>query len=308
MSKFLCKCLGDGVGGWSSAGWRCRKSNRVAPIPQAHRFILGTWNLEQLNSKHVTKLHNIADTILESEAHLVAVQEVSDQQSLGTLCSLLGTSWSFVTHRRPLNTSRPFEYGAFIYKKGRVNPVGTYASTFDHETMHMYVGKHKLMQRSPFMCRFVIDDQSDIVVVSIHAKAKTSQCGPVRDIYALWDVVERWHHKGDRVFIVGDFNTRSDDTAAFCKLRYYGGYRPVLEDPMTHTNVLNTEQYDNIWSTQPANSRDVCVWRHTIPVAYDRTTYPNHCLITAKFDVFRASKARVEKAQPLDEHYKMFSG
>jgi endonuclease/exonuclease/phosphatase family metal-dependent hydrolase len=306
MNRLLFKCFGCGGPRWSNGGgWKWRKRNQIAPLPQSSRFILGTWNLEQLNCKHAVKLGNIAETILESEAHLVAVQEVSDQKSLDTLCSKLGTSWSYITHRRPLNTSRPYEYGSFVYHMDRVKPLGMYASTFDHETMHMYVGKHKLMQRSPFMCKFMVDGNTEIVIVSVHAKAKTTQCGPVRDIYALWDIVSRWHMNGERVFIVGDFNTGSDDISAFCRLRHHGGYVPALEDPRINTNVIDTQQYDNIWSTQRVAGGDVCVYRHAIPQPYDRTTYPNHCLVTATFDI-SSSKHVGKQTIPLYENLRLF--
>lgn len=252
--------------------------SQVVPTPFA-RINVGTWNVEHLTQKHQKKLQNLCATILASRISLLAIQEVCDRGALKSICEILGPHWVSITHDHPINAKAPYEYGGFIYDSRSVTPVGPCVS-FDEHAMRTFVGKHRLFQRSPIAARFrCCNTNIMITLVSLHAKARDHHTGPVRDIYALWDVIQCLNQSSSvPVIVLGDFNTSANDLAAFSRWTK-NKYVPALPGHVP-TNTKGTQQYDNIWfHVDHVSVLDTHAW--PIPSHSERTAYSNHRLVTS---------------------------
>lgn len=208
-----------------------------------------TWNIANLGrSKSQAEIALIADVIVESEADVVAVQEVVASEMgpeavdrVGAALEARGGRWNWSVSNR--TSGRPTaERFAFFWRPDRALPQGSFwleptlASTFDRE---------------PFMGRFALRHGRDepILVAAFHAPPTSRD--PEREL-TLLPALHRTYPDDDLV-LVGDFNLDAQ-RSPFDGLRdagfdhaLRGGARTTLKAVESPSGEHLASAYDNVF-------------------------------------------------------------
>jgi len=268
----------------------------IAPEPIVCK--IGTFNCKNLSVNDTQRILYIASTILTSKADIVAIQEISNVNSIDMLISELGHEWCGAIEKKPINTSKVKEYMGFVYRKSDIAFIGSH--TFSDDDFKIYVGANgRIMKRSPVYAKFCVNSTADIVIISYHTDPKD----PIHDCTLIKKNIAaiQTTNKNENIIVLGDFNTDCGNKYAFGKLSKLG-YIPSLSSK-TPTNYNGHEQYDNIWY-HPAYCRLIekaHVFRECIPEGATIYTYSDHLLVAGRYAILKIGTSQTFNAPDMVE-------
>lgn len=248
---------------------------------------IGSWNMKQFTTKNKLKISNIIQNISEVNPDILAMQEIQDIEAVKIVVENLGSEWDFISHKTPTWKAKNFQdYHAFIFKKSIAQPLGCFSH--DNDRDKYYIGNNGLFHKSPVYCSFLIKDQCNITIVSVHTKSDV----PMRDIQNLKycvKAIKKTNKNLEKMIVLGDFNAPVD-SIGFERLIGKGKYnfKPVLDSGI-NTNLIDTSQYDNILYNKHISKVSSNVSRPE-----DRTveTHSDHCLVYAELQILNNSPIR----------------
>lgn len=244
---------------------------------------IGTFNCKNLTITNIIKIKEIANIIRQSNIEIVAIQEINNLDALKLIIDELGSEYNEIHCNTAIDFSRIHEYIGFIYKIDRISAIS--CITFPQSEKQKYIGSSgKLMIRAPVYARFIIENKTDIVLISYH----TNQGNPMYDCMWIKECIQaiRMKNTCNNVIVLGDFNTSCSDDFAFEKI-IKDKWKSALIYTI-NTNYANTNQYDNIWYEEKSCEQDgePRVWREEMV-----EDISDHCLCSSKFNIYGGMSA-----------------
>ena len=194
---------------------------------------IGSWNLENLSTRHDDRIKSICKTILYHQFNIIALQEACTEGVLARLQELLNARshkrWDRTTHR----VSKT-EFLAIFYDNGYslVEPILPQEDNVD-------------LIRSPISRTFNVAERKKLVIINIHLAYQRGI--NESEVQELQTILES-HLDKRYVILLGDFNTsyqKIKDTLRRFSTEIRQDYciEPVISDA---TNVAGTHTYDNV--------------------------------------------------------------
>jgi endonuclease/exonuclease/phosphatase family metal-dependent hydrolase len=258
---------------------------------------IATFNSKNFSITNQDKTTAIANTIKASGADIIAIQEISNLGVITELLKYLPDNFGILHHEEQLDNSKIHEYMIFIYNNNIIKAIK--CMTFTKKDREEFIGStNKMMMRAPVYARFIINNSTDLVIISYHTNAKS----PMNDCIRIKDNIKaiRKNNMCNNIVILGDFNTSCDDKYSFGKL-LKRGWLPSLPSHIK-TNFNGEKQYDNIWYhpdscklIEPAK-----VLRECIPEGTTIDNYSDHCMVTCKLKIIKRLSSNAEIFNPPD--------
>jgi endonuclease/exonuclease/phosphatase family metal-dependent hydrolase len=252
---------------------------------------VASFNIEDF-PKTSRQIAGAFDEIARLDAPIVAVQEIVDHEVFAHAArERLGTDWDFIyADTSPRVGKHPVHHLGVLFDRRAF----TFVSTALHDDTRLSEGRHK----PTLELRLKPTGGGAIVrVLVVHLKAGgDNQAIRARQLIALADVVRGAQTSGDRIVLLGDFNSTDDngDRRAIARLAADTGMAWASEGLgcsafWNRDDGCPRSRLDHVLSSTPAKrveaagacATEGCDWQASCPLYRDEVS--DHCPVIATF-------------------------
>lgn len=276
-------------------------TNNHQPTTNNH-FKVVNWNIEFFGAPRYgptndsLQIANVARVLNITQPHIVALQEVSNDDAFRALLTLLpeydGRCSNRYSYSFDLSGDFPPQKLCFVYKTSTVNVFGEnilFSKLFDEDPSDLFSSG-----RLPYLLE--IDAMGHrLTFVNVHAKSgvdETDWSRRLKDITLLKDSLDSYY-SSTKLFVLGDFNDDVDVSIVTGKESPYSELVPdyhCISGPLSYAGWHSTISYDDMIDHQVV-SQSMAVYHVSTSVLnvfsliplYGKTT-SDHLPVMSEFD------------------------